>query len=61
MFMDNLSMVHVTNHVAARPPTLMNLVRELVVTCMRYDVDIRAKHTPGWFTIADLLSHLQTS
>ena len=59
---DNSSVVDIINSQTSRDPTLMNLVRGLVVSAMLHNIDFRAKHIPGKQNIiADGLSRFQVS
>ena len=57
---DNQSIVYVINSQTSKDPMLMDLVRKLVVTSMKYNIDFCAKHIPGEKNVtADLLSRFQ--
>lgn len=57
---DNMSIMHVINNQTSKNPMLMNLLRRLVLKCLRLNVVLLAQHIPGLSNIqADLLSRLQ--
>ena len=57
---DNMSVMHIINTQTCKDPVLMNLVRELVIATMSYNIHFYAKHIPGKSnTVADLLSRFQ--
>jgi hypothetical protein len=59
-FCDNEAVVHVINKQSAKDPTLMILVRRLIMCAMKYNILFKAKHIPGKHnTVADKLSRLQ--
>ena len=48
------------NAQASRDPTLMGLLRQFVVLCMKFNVQFRAKHIPGKKNLlADRISRFQ--
>lgn len=58
---DNQSIVYIINSQTSKDEKMMELVRSLVVCCMKHNIDFRAKHIPGKFNVtADLLSRFQT-
>ena len=62
LFVDNMSIVHCINKLSSKEPTIMKLLRQLVVTAMSNNIHIAAKHIIGRHNvIADLLSRFQTS
>jgi hypothetical protein len=57
---DNQSIVYAINKQSCREKMLMNLVRQLVVASMTYNIDFQAEHIPGKSNITpDLLSRFQ--
>ena len=57
---DNESVVHIVNSQTSKDSTLMQLVRQLVISTMSHNIHFRAKHLPGKHNvIADLLSRFQ--
>lgn len=54
---DNLSLVSIINKQTSRDPLIMGLVRRLVITCLSYNINFRAKHIMGSKNVlADALS-----
>jgi hypothetical protein len=59
-YCDNMSVVYVINGQTSKDSHLMNLLRKLVVLCLKYNIDLRAKHIPGKHNVvSDCLSRLQ--
>ena len=59
-FTDNTAVVEVINKQTSKHPPLMLLVRQLVVTCLQFNIAFRAKHIPGKHNqLADMISRLQ--
>ena len=59
---DNSGVVNIVNKTTSNNREIMKLVRELVVTCLRYNILFRCKHVSGYQNvIADHLSRFQTS
>ena len=57
---DNMGVVEIINKLTSRDPTIMILVRRLVVTTMKHNIMFRAKHIPGKYNIiADRLSRFK--
>ncbi|XP_021342872.1 uncharacterized protein LOC110443160 isoform X1 [Mizuhopecten yessoensis] len=57
---DNMAVVEVINKQSCREPTLMKLVRRLVVTALRYNIYFKSAHVPGkQNVIADSLSRFK--
>jgi hypothetical protein len=57
---DNAAVVDIINNQTCKDSNTMVLVRHLVITCLKYNINFRAKHIPGKNNIiADLLSRLQ--
>ena len=57
---DNQSVVAIINRQTSRCPKIMNLVRMLVIHCLRLNIHFRARHVPGLDNgIADSLSRFQ--
>ena len=57
---DNIAVVHILNKYTSKDPTIMIIVRLIVLACMKYNVFIRSQHLPGKFNILpDLLSRNQ--
>ena len=50
-FSDNRDVGAMINRQNASDPQLMCLVRQLVVTCLSYNICFRARHIPGKFTV----------
>ena len=60
MHCDNQAVVHIINSLTSKDNDIMCLVRHLVVSCMRFNIQFQAEHIPGSVnTIADLLSRSQ--
>ena len=53
-----MSVVSVINSQTSRDVSIMQLLRELVVACMRHNIQLASTHVPGK-TIADALSRFQ--
>ena len=59
-FTDNEALVHVINKNSCRDPLLMSFVRKLVLSCLKHNILLRARHVPGIHNnLADSLSRLQ--
>ena len=59
-FTDNEALVHAINKQSCRDKDLMFFVRELVLVCLRRNVQFKAKHISGLHNkLADSLSRLQ--
>ena len=57
---DNMSVVSVINSQTSRDVSIVQLLRELVVACMRHYIQLASKHVPGKTNIiADALSRFQ--
>lgn len=57
---DNEATVHVLNNMSSKDKVMMQLIRRLVLHCMRHNILFRAKHLPGHLnTIADRLSRFK--
>ena len=59
---DNAALVFVINKQSSSHPHIMHALRQLIIACMRYNINFRAQHIPGQFNqISDALSrfHLQ--
>lgn len=60
LHVDNIAVVHVINKNSSRDPSLMQLMRRLMVLSLTHNIHFRAKHIEGVNNIAaDLLSRLQ--
>ena len=60
LFTDNDSVVHVINWQTSKHRELLQLLRQLVLTCFRHNILFRARHIKGKKNIlADSLSRLQ--
>lgn len=60
LHVDNLAVVHVINKNSSRDPSLMQLMRRLMVLSLTHNIHFRAKHIEGVNNIAaDLLPRLQ--
>ena len=59
-FCDNLSVVSIVNNQTSPDNNLMELVRHLVLTCLKNNIVFRAKHIPGVQNkISDAISRWQ--
>ena len=59
-FTDNEALVSVINKQSSREPAVMMLLRKLILTCLRYNINFTARHVPGRDnTLADKLSRSQ--
>ena len=59
-FTDNESLVSVINKQTSKEPSVMVLLRRLILTCLRYNIHFIAQHVPGRYnTLADKLSRSQ--
>ena len=59
---DNMAVVHILNNFSSKDPTIMILVRLLVLTCIKNNILIRSRHLPGESNlIPDLISRQQVS
>jgi len=57
---DNEEVVHIINKQTSKVPSIMVLVRLMVLTCMKHNILVRAEHIPGKRNILpDILSRLQ--
>ena len=57
---DNESLVHILDKYSCKEPKTMTLVRQLVITCLKYNIVIHAQHIPGKQNVlADMLSRLK--
>ena len=57
---DNLAVVHIINKQSSKETSIMQLVRRLVLACMKYNTLLRCVHISGKYNILpDLLSRLQ--
>ena len=56
---DNAALVDIINKQTSRHKAVMILIRDLVLSCLRYNILFRAKHVPGLYnTRADYISRL---
>ena len=61
-YTDNAALVDIINKTTSRDPTIMILVRQLVLSCLKFNIFFRAEHVPGvQNTLADAFSRLQVS
>ncbi|KAK3102095.1 hypothetical protein FSP39_008693 [Pinctada imbricata] len=59
-FSDNIAVVYIINSQTSKNPTLMKLVRRLVLTALKYNILFKASHIPGVQNVAsDKLSRSQ--
>lgn len=59
-YIDNMSVVNVVNTVTSRSLRVIKLVRKLVLTCLEFNILIKAKHIPSKSnSIADAISRSQ--
>ena len=59
-FTDNEALVSVINKQSSKDNRVMQMVRYLVLTCLKHNINFRAKHIPGKNNVlADSLSRLQ--
>lgn len=59
-YTDNEALVSIINKQTSRAPTIMALLRPLVLACLRFNINFTARHIPGRFnTLADKLSRSQ--
>ncbi|XP_048757041.2 uncharacterized protein LOC130046337 isoform X1 [Ostrea edulis] len=57
---DNLALVHILNSQSSKSERVMQLVRPLVLLCLRHNIQIKAVHIPGCRNlIADAISRFQ--
>ena len=57
---DNEAVVHVINKQSSQEPTVMILIRRLVICAMRFNIMFKAKQLPGKYNVvADKLSRFQ--
>lgn len=62
IFSDNLAVVDIINKQTSKEPRIMCLLRQLVLTCLRYNILIKSCHVPGHMNVlADHLSRLQVA
>ena len=60
LFTDNEALVSVINKQSSRETAVMMLLRKLILTCLRYNINFTARHVPGRDnTLADKLSRSQ--
>lgn len=61
-FCDNQSVVNIINNQTSRDPTIMKLVRLFVLSCLKFNINFKAKHIPGVHNVtADCLSRFQVA
>ena len=54
---DNETLATIINKHTSREPSVMVLMRKLIVSCLRYNIQFTARHVPGCDnTLADKLS-----
>ena len=59
-FTDNDTLVTIINKQTSRQPNVMVLMRKLILSCLRYNIQFTARHVPGRDnTLADKLSRYQ--
>ena len=59
---DNIAVMHIINKQTAKLPSIMTLVRRLVLTCMKNNVLVKSEHIAGTHNVLpDLLSRLQVT
>ena len=46
-FTDNEALVTIINKQTSREPSVMVLMRKLVLSCLRYNIQFTARHVPG--------------
>ena len=46
-YTDNAALVDIINRTTSRDPTIMVLVRQLVLACLKFNIIFRAQHVPG--------------
>lgn len=57
---DNQAVVHILNRQTSKDSSLMHLVRQFVLLCMKYNILVKAQHISGKLNyLPDLLSRLQ--
>ena len=57
---DNLALVHILNSQSSKSQRVMHLVRPLVLLCMKFNIQIKSTHIPGYKnSIADSISRFQ--
>ncbi|XP_062586589.1 uncharacterized protein LOC134248181 isoform X1 [Saccostrea cucullata] len=57
---DNMAVVNIINRLSSKEPSVMSLVRRLVLACLRFNILFKSEHIPGKDNILpDLLSRLQ--
>jgi len=55
-----VAVVHIINKQTSKVPSIIVLVRLMVLTCMKHNILVRAEHIPGKLNILpDLLCRLQ--
>ena len=60
--MDNTALVEIINRQTSKHKLIMLLVRDLLLTLLKYNILFRARHIPGAHnSCADLLSRLQVN
>ena len=61
-FSDNAAVVDIINKQTSKHQSIMVLIRDLVLSCLRYNVLFHAKHIPGFYnTRADYISRAQVA
>ena len=61
-FTDNAAVVDIINQQTSKHPSIMVLIRDLVLSCLRHNVLFHAKHIPGFYnTRADYISRSQVA
>ena len=59
-FTDNLALVHILNRQTSKDKQIMQLVRKLVLACLKHNILFQSSHVPGCQNeLADTLSRLQ--
>ena len=59
---DNEALVHVFQNKSSRDALILSMYRRVILTCLKYNIRIKAVHIPGKINIhADALSRLQIS
>ena len=60
LFTDNAALVYVINNQTCKCKKVMKLVRQLVITCMKFNIAVKAKHIAGKNNVvADRLSRFE--
>ncbi|XP_068723346.1 uncharacterized protein [Montipora capricornis] len=61
-FTDNAAVVDIINKQTSKHQSIMVLIRDLVLSCLRHNVLFHAKHIPGFYNIrADYISRCQVA